>query len=76
MLPTHVRKARHDDRDELTGLLSGLPFPMATEELMAVGVRLLLPPRTLEQLGRLPRHMQFHSAAEVRDHVRAGAAPS
>ena len=55
MLPTHVRKARHDDRDELTGLLAGLPFPMATEELMAVGVRLLLPPRILDQLGRLPR---------------------
>jgi hypothetical protein len=76
VLPTHVRKARHDDRDELTGLLAGLPFPMAAEELMAVGVRLLLPPRILDQLGRLPRHMRFHSAAEVRDYVRTGAAPA
>jgi hypothetical protein len=76
VLPTHVRKARHDDRDELTGLLAGLPFPMAAEELMAVGVRLLLPPRILDQLGRLPRHMRFHSAAEVRDYVVTGAAPA
>jgi hypothetical protein len=49
---------------------------MATEELMAVGVRLLLPPRVLEQLGRLPLHMRFRSAAEVRDYVRTGAAPA
>ena len=49
---------------------------MAAEELMAVGVRLLLPPRILEQLGRLPLHMRFHSAAEVRDYVRTGAAPA
>ena len=75
MLPTHVRKARHDDRDELIGLLAGLPFPMAAEELMAVEVRLLLPPRS-EPLGRLPLHMRFHSAAEVRDYVRTGAAPA
>jgi hypothetical protein len=74
VLPTHVRTARHHDADELTGLLAGLPFPMATEELMAVGVRLLLPPRVLEQLGRLPLHMRFRSAAEVRDYVRTGAA--
>ena len=74
MLPTHVRTARHHDADELTGLLAGLPFPMATEELMAVGVRLLLPPRVLERLGRLPLHMRFRSAAEVRDYVRTGAA--
>lgn len=74
MLPTHVRTARHEDRDELTGLLAGLPFPMATEELVAVGVRLLLPPRALEQLGRLPLHMRFHSAAEVLDYMRSGAA--
>jgi hypothetical protein len=76
VLPTHVRKARHDDRDELTGLLAGLPFPMAAEELLAVGVRLLLPPRILDQLGRLPRHMRFHSAAEVRDYVVTGTAPA
>ena len=76
MLPTHVRTARHHDADELTGLLAGLPFPMAAEELMAVGVRLLLPPRVLEQLGRLPLHMRFRSAAEVRDYVRTGSAPA
>lgn len=73
MLPTHVSTPRHDDRDELTRQLTGLPYPMAAEELMAIGVRLLLPPRILEQLGRLPLHMRFHSATEVRDYVAASA---
>ena len=69
MQRTSVGRAAHEDRDELTRQLTGLRYPMATEELVAVGVRLLLPPRILEQLARLPLHRRFSSPAEVRDCV-------
>ena len=56
---------RHDNTDELTRQVTGLTYPTTTEELLAVGVRLLLPPRILEQLSRLPLHQRFASPAEV-----------
>jgi Protein of unknown function (DUF2795) len=62
---------RHGDTDELRRQLTGLPYPASTEELLAVGVRLLLPPRILEQLSRLPLHRRFSSPAEVGDCVAA-----
>jgi hypothetical protein len=72
VLRTSTRTARrHDDTDQLTAQLTGLPYPTTTEELLAVGVRLLLPPRVLEQLSRLPLHRRFSSPAEVGDCVAA-----
>jgi hypothetical protein len=75
--PVSARPARHDDRDELTRQLTGFPFPLTTDELREVGVRLLLPRRVLEQLDRLPLHRSFSSPADVRDHVESssGARP-
>jgi hypothetical protein len=68
---TSTSTARRHDTDELTRQLTGLPYPTTTEELLAVGVRLLLPPRILEQLARLPLHRRFSSPAEVGDGVLA-----
>ena len=76
MPPVSARPARHDDRDELTRQLTGFPFPLTTDELREVGVRLLLPRRVLDQLDRLPLNRSFSSPADVRDHVdRSSAAP-
>ena len=72
MLRTSTSTARrHDDTDELTAQLTGLSYPTTTEELLAVGVRLLLPPRILDQLSRLPLRRRFFSPAEVGDCVAA-----
>lgn len=73
MLTARASTAGHEGRDELTRQLTGLPFPMMTEDLMEVGLRLLLPPRILSQLDGLPLHMRFYSAAEVGDFVSTGA---
>jgi hypothetical protein len=72
--PGDANSARPDD--ELTRQLTGLRYPMTTQELRAVAVRLLLPARILQQLDRLPLHMRFHSAAEVRDRVADGSGPA
>jgi hypothetical protein len=74
---TSIRAPRHGDTDELICQLTGLAYPATTEDLLAVGVRLLLPPRILEQLSQLPLHRRFSSAADVGDCVARlhGSAP-
>jgi hypothetical protein len=75
MLPAQTTPARRGDRDELARQLTGLPFPMMTEDLMAVGLQLLLPSRVLGQLDHLPLHMRFYCADDVCDYLAASSRP-
>lgn len=76
MLPAQATPSRTDESDELARQLTGLPFPMMAEDLMEVGLRLLLPGRVLGQLDHLPLHKRFASAADVADYVARSRRPT
>jgi len=48
---------------------------MMTEDLMAVGLQLLLPSRVLGQLDHLPLHMRFYCADDVCDYLATSSRP-